>query len=87
MSWNFGDILDRIDAGFRADAPALMHGEQTVLWGDFARRTKNLAAGLRVRGLKPDDKVALYMRNETAYMETVSACFKAHRGGPRCGLT
>jgi acyl-CoA synthetase (AMP-forming)/AMP-acid ligase II len=77
MSWNFGDILDGIGAGFPADAPALIHGEHTVLWGDFARRTNNLAAGLRALGLAPDDKVALYMRNETAYMETVATCFKA----------
>ena len=77
MSWNFGDILDGIDAGFPADAPALIHGDHTVLWGDFARRTNNLAAGLRARGLEPNDKVAFYMRNEAAYMETVAACFKA----------
>ena len=77
MSWNFGDILDGIDAGFPADAPALIHGKQTVLWGDFAHRSNNLAAGLRARGLEPDDKVAFCMRNETAYLETVVACFKA----------
>jgi fatty-acyl-CoA synthase len=75
--WNFGDLLEGIEAGFAADAPALIHGARTVTWGDFARRSNNLAAGLRSRGLVPDDKIALYLRNQPAYMETVSAAFKA----------
>ena len=77
MTWNFGDLLDGIDAGFPADGPALVHGERTVSWADLARRSNTLAAGLRARGLQPNDKVAFYMRNSTAYMEALAACFKA----------
>jgi fatty-acyl-CoA synthase len=77
MSWNFGDILDGIDAGFPADAPALIHGDETVTWSRLARRSNNLAAGLHGRGLMAGDKVAFYMRNGSAYMESVVAGFKA----------
>jgi len=77
MIWNFGDILDGIDAGYSADAPALIHGDETLSWGDLGRRSNNLAAGLHARGLSPDDKVAFYLRNGNAYMESVVACFKA----------
>lgn len=77
MTWNFGDILEGIDKGFPSDAPALIQGETTVTWSDFARRSNNLAAGLRARGLGPGDKVGFYMRNRPAYMETLAACFKA----------
>lgn len=77
MTWNFGDLLEGIEAGFPADVPTLIHGGTTVTWGDFARRSNALAAGLRARGLEVGDKVAFYMRNRPAYMETLSACFKA----------
>jgi acyl-CoA synthetase (AMP-forming)/AMP-acid ligase II len=77
MGWNFGDILEGIDAGFPAAAPALVHGGETRDWGDLGRRSNNLAAGLRARGLRADEKVAFYLRNGFAYMETLVACFKA----------
>ncbi len=76
MTWSFGDLLDGIDRGYPADAPALIHGETTVGWGDFSRRSNNLAKALASRGLAPDDKVAFYMRNGPAYLETLAACFK-----------
>ena len=75
--WNYGDILDRLDAAFPEDAPALIHGDRTVRWGDFGRRTNNLARAFAEAGLAPGDKVALYLRNEPAYTETLAACFKA----------
>ncbi len=77
MGWNFGDILDATAAVMPAEAPALMHGERTVGWGDFDRRTNRLARALRARGAKPGDKVALYMRNRPEYLEATAACFKA----------
>ncbi|MCG8588838.1 MAG: acyl-CoA synthetase [Proteobacteria bacterium] len=76
-AWNYGDLLDALDAVFPGDAPALIHGDRVVSWSGFARRTNNLAAGLRERGARPDDKVAFYLRNDPAYMETLAACFKA----------
>jgi fatty-acyl-CoA synthase len=75
--WNYGDILDGLDAGFPPDAPALIHGERTITWGELGPRTNNLARTLALNGVEPGAKVALYMRNEPAYAETLAACFKA----------
>jgi acyl-CoA synthetase (AMP-forming)/AMP-acid ligase II len=77
MKWNYGDLLDGCDAVIPADAPALIHGDRVVSWGEFSRRSNNLAARLRDLGAEPDDKVAIYLRNDPAYMETLAACFKA----------
>ena len=74
--WNYGDILDGLDAGFSPEAPALIHGDRTILWGEFGRRTNNLARALSESGVEPGDKLALYMRNEPAYVEGLAACFK-----------
>ena len=77
MTWNFGDLLEGIDAGFPAEAPALIHGGTTVPWRDFARRSNDLARAFVERGLVAGDKVGFYLRNAPAYMETLAACFKA----------
>ena len=77
MSWNLGDIFDALGEAVPGDSPALLHGERTVSWTAFTRRTNNLAAALRARGARPGDKVALYLRNRPEYLETTVACFKA----------
>jgi fatty-acyl-CoA synthase len=76
-NWNFGDILDALDARFPGDAPALIHDDRVTTWRDFGRRSNNLAAALVARGCKPGDKVAFYLRNRPEYLETLAACFKA----------
>ncbi len=77
MTWNFGDLLEGIDAGHPVDAPALIQGDVTVTWSELARSSNNLGRALRARGLAVGDKVGFYMRNRPAYMETLVACFKA----------
>src|SRR5580658_9378452 len=77
MTWNFGDILDAIAPVLPPDAPALIHGERTVSWGELTRRSNNLARALTQHGAKPGDKIAFYMRNRPEYMETLAAAFKA----------
>ena len=74
--WNFGDILDAIEAALPADAPALIHGQRRVTWAEMAARSNNLARALRARGAAPGAKVALYMRNRPEYGEMMAACFK-----------
>ncbi|MFI5315916.1 MAG: acyl-CoA synthetase [Myxococcota bacterium] len=76
-NWNFGDILDALDASFPGDAPALIHGERTTPWRELGRRSNNLAAALRARGAEPGDKIAFYLRNRPEYVEALAACFKA----------
>jgi len=77
IGWNYGDILDAVGRVVPADKPCLVHGERVISWGDFNRRTNNLARRLMNRGARAGDKVAFYMRNGPAYSETLGACFKA----------
>ncbi|MFN3520676.1 MAG: acyl-CoA synthetase [Phenylobacterium sp.] len=77
MAWNFGDILDAIEPVLPPEAPAFIHGERVINWGDTRRITNNLARALIARGAQPGDKVAIYMRNRPEYMLALSACFKA----------
>src|SRR5262249_51587903 len=77
MSWNMGDIFDALGEAIRAANPALAQGDRLYTWGDFTRRTNNLGAQLVARGARPEDKVALYLRNCPEYMETTVACMKA----------
>ena len=77
MGWNFGDILDAIEPALPPDAPAFIHGERVVGWGEATRATNNLARGLIARGAKPGDKVAIYMRNRPEYILTVAAAVRA----------
>ena len=78
MTWNLGDIFEAVARALPRDAPALIHhGGRTVTWSELDRRSTHLALQLLARGARPDDKVALYMRNRPEYMETLVACFKA----------
>lgn len=82
MGWSFGDIYDEIGRVSTAEQPALIHAgecgaEGTVIsWPEFSKRTNRLARYLQNQGLEPDAKVAHYMRNCSAYVETMVACFK-----------
>ncbi len=75
--WNYGDILDGVDSVVPGDRPALIHGDRVVTWGEFTKRTNNLAANLLAGGAKPGDKIAFYMRNCPEYCEGIAAGFKA----------
>lgn len=75
--WNYGNILDAMVGVVPDEAPALIHGDYTINWGDFHKRTNRLAHALRAQGLKPGAKVSFYMRNQPAYIEALAACFKA----------
>jgi acyl-CoA synthetase (AMP-forming)/AMP-acid ligase II len=77
MAWNYGDIYEAIADALPDDAPALIHRNNVVTWKEFDRRANNLAAALLDSGLAFGDKVGFYLRNHSAYMEMLSACFKA----------
>ncbi|HYF20781.1 MAG TPA: AMP-binding protein [Ramlibacter sp.] len=76
MAWNFADVWDAI-ALATPQAPALVHGGCRRSWGGFERRSRGLAAHLLAAGLQRQDKVALYLYNDPAYLEGAYACFKA----------
>ena len=75
--WNYGDILDAVDAIVPPERVALIHADQVVRWRDFSRRTNNLARALLEIGARPGDKIAFYMRNRAQYSEGIAAAFKA----------
>ncbi|MFZ4122104.1 MAG: AMP-binding protein [Caulobacterales bacterium] len=75
MSWPFGDILRTTQSIVDKNQPALMHGNAVRSWGDLTRRSDSLAGAFAAARVAPGDKVAHYMRNSPAYLETSSACF------------
>ncbi len=74
-TFNFGDIVDAVSDIVPPSAPAFVHGERVISWGDATKRMNNIARNLHARGVAPGDKVAFYMRNGIEYGETTGACF------------
>jgi len=77
MGWNFGDILDAVAPAIPADAPAFIHGERVINWGEADRATNSMARAFIARGAKPGDKIAFYMRNRPEYLLGLAAGWKA----------
>lgn len=74
--WTFADVWETIAEAI-PERTALIHGDQRTSWRTFDRRADGLARALLDAGLLPQDKVALYLHNTPAYMETAFAAFKA----------
>ncbi len=70
--------LIRAAAAANADAPALLHREQCLSYGDLADRIERAAAGMRALGLERDDRVAVYLPKVP---ECVVALFAASLAG------
>ena len=77
--WIYADIFDQVATVVAPDQPALVHGATVTTWGDFDRRTNNLARALIAGGAEPGDKIAFYLRNHPAYLEGLVAAFKARQ--------
>lgn len=75
--WNYGDIFEAVANAVPEGAPALIHRDQVITWRDLDHRSNNLGKALLERGLVYGDKVGFYLRNHSAYMELLTACFKA----------
>jgi acyl-CoA synthetase (AMP-forming)/AMP-acid ligase II len=74
--WNFADVWEVI-AEQIPDAPALVHGDRHITWSEFDRRANGVAAALLDGGAVEQDKVAQYLYNAPAYIESMFASFKA----------
>jgi acyl-CoA synthetase (AMP-forming)/AMP-acid ligase II len=77
MGWNFGDILDVVGEVIPPEAPAFIHGQRVVDWGQANRAMNGLAGALVARGAVPGDKLAIYMRNAPEYLMALGAGWKA----------
>lgn len=76
MTVNLGDVLDRVARAVAPGDPAVICDGAVTTWGVFDRRANAVARGLIAAGLAPNSKVALYMRNGPAYVESLAATFK-----------
>ena len=74
--WNFADVWEAV-ADTVPDAPAAIHGERRLSWGETERRANGVARFLLDLGLRHQDKVAHYLYNGPEYMESTFAILKA----------
>ncbi|WP_166136627.1 acyl-CoA ligase (AMP-forming), exosortase A system-associated [Nocardioides ochotonae] len=77
MRVHLHDLLEE-QARCRPDAPALTAGEQTRSYGELAATVREAAAGMRLLGLAPGDRVAVLLDKR---LETVESIFAASYAG------
>ncbi len=63
-------------ARHQPDCQAVIQGEQVTTWAEFDRHADALAADFLTAGLGQGAKVAAYLYNSPAYLETYYAAFK-----------
>ena len=73
--WTVAAVWETI-ADTVPERAALIHGDWTIAWRDFDRRADGVATALLDAGLQPQDKVALYLHNAPAYLESAFAALK-----------
>ncbi|MGI9029288.1 MAG: acyl-CoA synthetase [Ilumatobacteraceae bacterium] len=74
--WNFADVFEAV-ADRQPDALAQRHAGRSTTWAEFDRRADGIAAALLAAGVGEQDKVAQYLYNSPAYLESTFAAFKA----------
>lgn len=77
MPWNFGDLIEAVEAAVPPDRVALAHGEQVIDWRALRRRSNTFARALIERGLRPGERIAFYAHNSADYLVALMACWKA----------
>ncbi len=74
--WNYAEIWETV-AEQIPDAPAQIRGDTTYTWREFDQRANGVARQLLDAGAVEQDKVAQYLYNCPAYMESMFAAWKA----------
>ncbi len=75
MDVSFGTIWEAIGRD-QPDSVAISEPGRDYTFAEFDDRSARLAAALSAAGIGPGDKVACYLYNGAAYLETVFAAFK-----------
>jgi 3-oxocholest-4-en-26-oate---CoA ligase len=75
MDVSFGTIWEAVAGEFPGDV-AISEPDRDYTFAEFEDRAARLAAALDAAGIGPGDKVACYLFNGAAYLETVFAAFK-----------
>ncbi|RME15162.1 MAG: acyl-CoA synthetase [Alphaproteobacteria bacterium] len=70
-------FLERAEVVYR-DRPAVSYGKRHLTWGDFARRCRSVAAGLRAEGIGIGDTVSVLAPN-------IPELFELHYAVPLAG--
>ena len=73
--WTLATVWETI-ADTVSQRAALVHGDRRSAWRDFDRRADGVAKALLDSGLQRQDKVALYLHNAPAYLESAFAALK-----------
>jgi len=73
-SYNFADMWDAVWP-LVADREALVCGPQRRTYAELADRSNRLANHLRSVGVGPGDRIGLFLRNDSAYLEAMIAAF------------
>ncbi|MCU1497064.1 MAG: fatty-acid--CoA ligase, partial [Acidimicrobiales bacterium] len=74
--WNYAEIWETV-ASQIPDAPAQLHGDRSYTWREFDQRANGIAQQLLDAGAQEQDKVAQYLYNDPAYMESMFGAWKA----------
>ena len=61
----------------RGDAPAIVHGGETVSYREFHARALAIGGNLHRLGCKPGDRVAFCLANSPRILEVIYGCFAA----------
>ncbi|MBK6855344.1 MAG: acyl-CoA synthetase [Microthrixaceae bacterium] len=73
-TYNFADLWEAVWPR-AASRTALVCGPQRPTYRELAERANRLAHHLRSAGVGPGDKVALFLKNDQAYLEAMIAAF------------
>ena len=74
--WNYAEIWETVASAI-PDAPAQIQGDTRYTWREFDERANGVAHVLLEAGAQEQDKVAQYLYNCPAYMESMFASWKA----------
>ena len=72
---NFGDIYEGVAEAF-PERSAIVYGDDRYSWRELDSQANRLVRYLSQAGLKPDSKIAFYLRNSPAYVILWNACAK-----------
>ncbi|SDY37123.1 long-chain acyl-CoA synthetase [Geodermatophilus africanus] len=70
-------VLVRAAARDRADAPAVVAGEQRLSWGELDAQVDRAAAGYAARGLTPGERVAVQLPNGADWLRATLGALRA----------
>jgi len=75
VTYNLGELFESV-VGVAADREAVLSGDRRLTYRALDERTNRLAHLLTAHGVRPDDHVALMLRNGSEYLEAMLAAFK-----------